>query len=113
MKFVDFDYMARVTQLNVADVATLASAPPPPEASLMAQGLTNDTTLQWKAAPGAAYYEIVWRATYEPTWTRARSVGDILTYTLKDISKDDWIFGVRAIDAAGHKGTAGYPQPVR
>lgn len=113
LKFVDFDYLARVTQLNVAGVATLASAPPAPEASLVTRNLTNDTTLQWKAAPGAASYEIVWRATYEPTWTHARSVGDILTYTLKDISKDDWIFGVRAVDAAGHKGIAGYPQPVR
>jgi hypothetical protein len=113
LKFLDFDYLARVTQLNVADVATLASAPPAPDASLLTRALGYDTSLEWKAAPGAASYEIVWRATFEPLWTHARNVGNVTAFTFKDLSKDDWIFGVRAVDAAGHKGIAGYPQPVR
>jgi len=113
IKFIDFDYLARVTQLNVADVATLAVAPPAPDASLLTRALGYDTTLEWKPAPGAASYEIVWRATFEPLWTRARNVGNVTTFSFKNVSKDDWIFGVRAVDAAGHKGPAAYPQPVR
>ena len=31
LKFVDFDYVARVARLNAATMAVLASAPPPPE----------------------------------------------------------------------------------
>ena len=37
----------------------------------------------------------------------------IWTYTATGLSKDDWIFGVRAVDAAGHRGPAGYPVPIR
>jgi Zn-dependent M28 family amino/carboxypeptidase len=113
IKFIDFDYLARVTQLNVADVATLASAPPAPDASLSARALGYDTTLEWKPAPEAASYEVVWRATYEPLWTHARNVGNVMTYTFPNVSKDDWIFGVRAVDSVGHKSPAAYPQPVR
>src|ERR1700680_1932791 len=113
VKFIDFDYLARVTQLNVADAARLAGSRPAPDASLLTRALDYDTTLEWKPAPGAASYEIVWRATFEPLWTHARNVGNVTTFTFKNVPKDDWIFGVRAVDAAGHKGPAAYPQPAR
>jgi hypothetical protein len=112
-KFMDFEYLGRVTQLNVADVASLASAPPTPEARLLLRPHDHDTPLDWKAVPGAASYEIVWRATYEPFWTHARNVGNVSAYTFKNVSRDDWTYGVRAVDAAGHKSPAAYPQPVR
>jgi hypothetical protein len=28
-------------------------------------------------------------------------------------SKDNWIFGVRSVDAQGHRSVAAYPAPVR
>jgi hypothetical protein len=112
-KFMDFDYLARITQLNVADVAGLASAPPLPEARLVLRPHDHDTPLDWKTVPGASSYETVWRATDEPFWTHARNVGNVTSYTFKETSRDDWIFGVRAVDAAGHKSPAAYPQPVR
>jgi len=113
IKFIDFDYLARVTQLNVADVATLAAAPPAPNANLLTRALGYDSTLEWKSVPGAISYEIVWRATYEPLWTHGRNVGNVTSFTFKNTSKDDWIFGVRAVDGAGHKSPAAYPEPVR
>jgi len=113
IKFNDFDYLARVTQLNVADVAGLASAPPAPEARLLLRPHDYDTPLDWKAVPSAASYEVLWRATYEPLWTHARNVGSVSAYTFRNVSRDDWIFGVRAVDAAGRKSPAAYPQPVR
>jgi len=113
IKFIDFDYLARVTQLNVANVAALAAAPPAPDANLLTRALGYDSTLEWKSVPGAVSYEIVWRATYEPLWSHARNVGNVTSFTFKNVSKDDLIFGVRALDSAGHKSPAAYPQPVR
>ena len=47
-----------------------------------------------------AGYEVVWRPTIEPFWTHAIPVGDVSTATV-DLSKDNVVFGVRAIDTAG------------
>ena len=110
---MDFAYLARVTGLNVAALATLASAPAAPAPGISNKELSYDSTLQWTAIPSAAAYEIVWRATYEPVWTHARNVGNVTNAVIKGLSKDDWIFGVRAIDAAGHRSVAAYPQPFR
>ncbi len=111
-RYLDFDYLARVTQLNIAALATLARAPAPPKATMLVKSLGYDTTLAWNADPAAATYEVVWRTTIEPTWTHERQVGPATSATLP-LSKDDWIFGVRAVDRAGHAGVAAYPVPVR
>jgi hypothetical protein len=112
LQYVDFAYLGRVTALNVADVAALASAPPAPVPGISNRELSYDSTLEWAAVPSAASYEIVWRATYEPVWTHARAIGNVTTATIKGLSKDDWIFGLRSVDAAGHKSVAAYPQPI-
>ncbi len=110
MKYVDFDYLARVTQLNIAALATLAQAPEAPTASMDAKRLGYTTSLSWAPVKGAASYEVVWRKTYEPTWTHARTVS-VPSATI-DLSKDDWIFGVRSVDAAGRRSVAAFPTPV-
>jgi hypothetical protein len=112
LRFMDFDYLARVTRMNVAAAATLAFAPRRPAPAVLVRDLGYDTTLSWAPIPGATSYEIVWRATTEPTWTHARSVGTVTSYTIA-LPKDDWIFGVRALDAAGHRTVAAYPNPTR
>ena len=112
LPYVDFAYVARVTQLNIAALATLALSPAPPAALLMAKALAYDSTLVWNRVPGAASYELVWRRTDEPTWTHAKDVGDVTTATLP-LSKDDWLFGVRSLDAAGHRSPAAFPAPSR
>jgi hypothetical protein len=112
LQYVDFDYLARVTRLNVAALATLALAPPAPAPKLMITELAYDSTLAWDAVPGAASYEIVWRATNESEWTHAKNVGNVTTATLP-VSKDDDVFGVRALDAAGHPSVAAFPVPAR
>ncbi len=111
MQYVDFDYLARVTQLNVAAIADLALAPAPPQAMLDARKLAYDSTLLWTAVPDAVAYELVWRQTNEATWTHAKNVGNVTTATLP-LSKDDWLFGVRAIDATGHSSVASFPKPL-
>lgn len=110
--FVDFDYLAKVTRYNAAALAALALAPAPPKASVDTKELTNDTTLFWDAVPRAVRYEVVRRATTEPAWTSAQDVGGVTRVTLP-FSKDDWQFGVRSVDAQGHRSPAAYPTPAR
>jgi Peptidase family M28 len=115
LKFVNFDYVAGVAQLNAATLASLASAPvPPANVHLLTKNLENDSTLAWDASPGglAAGYEIVWRATSSPDWEHVQSVGDVTRFTIP-ISKDESIFAVRAVDAAGHRSLPIVPVPER
>ncbi len=114
-KFVDFDYVARVARLNAATLASLASAPAPPaNVHLLTKGLENDSTLTWEAAPGgrAAVYEVLWRATTSPDWEHVQKVGNVLRATL-NLSKDNVIFAVRAVDAEGHRSLPVVPAPER
>jgi hypothetical protein len=112
-KFVDFDYVARVARLNAATLASLASAPAPPiNVKMQTKDLDNDTTLTWEPSTGAAAYEVVWRATNAADWEYVQTVSSGTRATLK-VSKDNVIFGVRAVDAAGHRSLPVAPEPER
>jgi hypothetical protein len=112
-KFVNYDYVANVTRLNAATLASLAAAPASPEkVHLLTKDLDNDSTLTWEAAPRAASYEVVWRATSSPEWEHVEPAGSTTRATLK-LSKDNVIFGVRAVDAGGHRSLAVVPSPER
>ncbi|HET7815681.1 MAG TPA: M20/M25/M40 family metallo-hydrolase [Candidatus Baltobacteraceae bacterium] len=118
LKYIDFAYMQRVTQANVASLAALALGPGEPQSVAMPyhglgyQQLGNDTTLTWTKAPGAASYEIVWRATDSPVWQHAKNVGDVTTATVP-VSHDDYIIGVRSIGADGLRSVVVDPVPQR
>ncbi len=112
-RYVDFDYVSKVARLNAATLAALASAPAPPaNVKIVTKDLVNDSTLKWTAAPGATSYEIVWRATSAPDWEHVQAVGNTTQTTLK-LSKDNVIFGVRAVDNEGHRSLAVVPVPER
>jgi hypothetical protein len=114
-KFVDFDYVAHVARLNAATLASLASAPAPPaNVHLLTKDLQNDSTLTWEASPGgrAAQYEVLWRATTSPEWEHVQKLGNVLRATL-NLSKDNVIFAVRAVDAEGHRSLPVVPVPER
>lgn len=112
-KFVDYEYVAHVARLNAATLAALAAAPGAPgNVHILAKELENDTTLTWDAAPGAARYEVIWRSTTSPEWEHAQDVGNVTKTTLK-VSKDNVIFGARAVDAAGHRSLPVVPVPER
>ena len=102
---VDGGYLADVTRLNLAVLAHLANAPSSPgDARIITAALTNDTTVRWLASPepDVAGYEVVWRATTSPVWEQSRDVGDVTEATI-DLSKDNWVFGVRAYDHDGYR----------
>jgi Peptidase family M28 len=110
-QFCDFDYIGRVAKVNGAALWSLAAAPGTPrDVRVDTRALTNDTTLSWTPDPGADGYEIVWRPTTEPEWTHVIGVGKVATATV-DLSKDNVVFGVRAVDAAGHRSPAVLPLP--
>jgi len=72
--------------------------------------------LNWKApegAPAGFHYELLWRETTAPDWqyvqlVPASEAGAPVIITVP-ISKDNVIFGVRTVDAAGHRGLAATP----
>jgi len=115
VKFVNFDYVAAVARLNAATLASLALAPgPPANLHLLTKQLENDSTLTWDPSPGglAADYEVLWRATTAPEWEHLQSVGNVTRATLP-FSKDDVIFGLRAVDKNGHRSLVVVPAPER
>ena len=113
IKFVDFDYVEKVARLNAATLASLASAPAPPSnAHLLTKDLENDSTLTWDASPGATGYEVLWRATTSPFWEHLQNVGNVTRTTL-NLSKDNVIFSVRALDRMGHPSLPVVPIPER
>ena len=112
LKFVNFDYVAKVARLNATTLAALAAAPAPPtEVKLVTSGLDNNSTLKWQPSDGASGYEVLWRVTTAPTWEHVETASGT-TATLK-VSKDNVIFAVRAVDAAGHKSLSVEPVPER
>jgi len=115
LKFVDYEYVARVARLNAATLASLAAAPAPPaNVHLLTKDLENDSTLTWESSPGglAAEYEVLWRATTSAEWEHAQNVGNATRATMK-LSKDNVIFAVRAVDQAGHRSLPVVPVPER
>ena len=115
-QFVDFDYIAQVARINAASLSSLALAPAvPKQVGIVTSRLTNDTDLKWAANTESdlAGYEIVWRETTSPAWTHARMVGNVMSHTMKGMSKDNYFFGVRAVDKQGRRSPVGFPRPVQ
>ena len=113
-EFVDFPYVANVARVNAASLAALALAPSRPKGvMILTARLSNDTDLRWEAnkEPDLAGYEIVWRDTTSAVWTNSKPVGKVTAFTMKGMSKDNYFFGVRAIDKDGNRSQVTYPKP--
>lgn len=109
---VDFHYLAQNARVNAAAMATLALAPPPPivvtergAPTIDRRTSGYDAHLRWQASPGAAGYRVFWRSAWDPDWQHDIAVGNVTEYTFPHLNIDDWVFGVAAVDAAGHEST--------
>ncbi len=122
---MDFPYLAKVTKLNIASLAALASAPPPPEPTVEG-AVSTDTKVSWIGDGSSSYsYRIHWRRTdadswqqteviengseicdkvlVEPVGNRSGGLFDACTATLKGIRVDDWVFGVSSVSKGGYE----------
>jgi hypothetical protein len=115
VEFVDPEYVAQVARVNAASLASLALAPAAPQdVKVKTANLDNGTDLVWKAntEPDLAGYRIVWRETTAPQWQGAKFVGNVTSSRI-DLSKDNLLFGVQAVDKDGNVSPATYPIPAR
>ncbi len=113
-EFVDFEYTANVTRVNLISLASLANAPAKPKNAIIVNRVSNDTELKWDANTDAdlAGYEVVWRETATAEWTNSFNVGNVTSFIAKDRSKDNYFFGVRAVDREGHRSPVSFPKPL-
>ena len=114
-------YATRVTRINAAAAASLALAPKSPR--VMREVRTGEykgrltpnlgrgkskyaALLKWRnpdPEPDLAGYAIVWRSTLAPYWEKELFVGKATEYTFENVSIDDVVFGVKAIDRDGNE----------
>jgi len=121
---MDFPYLQKVTKLNVAALAWLASAPPPPTVKVDG-AVSTDTEVLWTTEDGAVAFVVRWRRTDAPNWQHAfradwartpgtewnshdsrmaepNKMGPGTGETvLKGIRVDDWVFGVSSVSKDG------------
>ncbi|KAL8853827.1 MAG: hypothetical protein Q9221_001298 [Calogaya cf. arnoldii] len=113
IEFCDFEYIARVAKVNAAALWSLANAPASPRnVTVNTTLLSNDSQFRWLASNETllAGYEALWRPTNAPFWTHAIPLGNVNTATV-DLSKDNVIFGIRAVGKNGYASPASFPFP--
>ena len=113
-KFMDFSYCVNVARTNAAVLATLALAPASPEkAGVVTSRLEYQTTLRWQAnkETDLAGYVVRLRPTTSSEWEQSVFAKDT-TVTL-DVLKDDYLFGIQAVDKEGNLSLPAIPRPVR
>jgi hypothetical protein len=118
---MDFPYLEKVTKLNVAALAALASAPPPPEPTVEG-AVSTDTMVRWSSViPAGGYFAVHWRRTDASQWQFGKIAsgkcgtdvhGQISSeppangmftceHKLPHIRVDDWVFGVSSVSKDG------------
>jgi hypothetical protein len=113
-------YIVRVARVNAAAAASLAWAPKSPltmeeierngrkiPSLMLTRGKSRyDAALRWKQdspEPDLAGYAVVIRSTTSPYWEQDLFVGKATEFTLPDVSIDELVFGVKAIDKDGNE----------
>lgn len=111
----DYDYIQKVSRMNLSVLANLAIAPAEPQnVGVITSGLTNKTALKWEAPKTGkkpAGYYVLMRETISPYWEKKFYVTD--TKATLDYSKDNYFFAVQSVDELGHESLPIVPKPVR
>ncbi|CZR63558.1 related zinc metalloprotease PTRG_04977 [Phialocephala subalpina] len=127
IEYVDFEYTARVGKVNLLSLWSIANAPATPSnftydtnIGFLADSLDtppsyleNIIKLYWDVEndPLLAYYEVVWRPMASQQWTHMLNVG-LSNTTIIPVSKDNAVFGLRAVGKDGKKSPATYALAV-
>ncbi len=100
---MDFNYLAKVTALNVATANSLAAAPPAPVSAKLGGAVSSDTKVEWVPVTGATAYRIYSRKADQHNWTDVVEVSSASTtsHVLNGLIVDDHFVGVSAVNASG------------
>jgi hypothetical protein len=98
---MDFDYLAKVTALNVLTATALADAPPAPATATLGGAVTSNTTVKWDAAPGAMRYRVYQRRADAQDWVFVHDVEGTTDTVLEGLIVDDHFVGVSAVGDNG------------
>ena len=117
IEFVDFDFAAKLTALNIVSLAGMALAPPFPSNVEIEGAVQPSTTLKWAEVSGAAAdnlagYKVYWRLTTDAQWTRSKFVGKVSEYTLENVVIDNYFFGVASVAKDGSESPVVFPGPA-
>lgn len=97
---MDFEYLAKVTMLNVRTASALADAPPAPATATLGGAVSSDTTVKWDAVAGAQGYRVYQRRADSQDWVFVREVQGT-NAVLEGLIVDDHFVGVSAIGNQG------------
>ena len=114
---VNFPYVAKLTSLNAASLASMAWAPSPPAKVSIKGAVQASTTLRWQTLdkqqnPQLAGYKIYWRYTDAPQWQYSKYVGDVSEYTLENVVIDNYFFGLASVSKDGFESPVVFPGPA-
>jgi hypothetical protein len=112
-EFMDFEYLRKVSAVNLASLSSLAnSAGVPEEVQIDVRGLTNKSILLWKAPKIGKVkgYYILMRETSSGMWERKFFTTET-TLTLP-YSKDNYFFAVQSVAENGEESLAVFPSPL-
>ena len=117
IEFVDFDFAAKLTALNIVSLAGMALAPPFPSNVEIEGAVQPSTTLKWAEVSGPeadnlAGYKVYWRLTTDAQWTRSKFVGKVSEYTLENVVIDNYFFGVASVARDGSESPVVFPGPA-
>ena len=111
---VNFDYAKKLTALNISVLAEMAAAPPFPsnvtlKGAVRASAVINWTKPKGKMAQNLSGYKVYWRLTDSNQWTYSKYIGDVDTYTFKNLVIDNYYFGVSSISKNGAESPVVFP----
>lgn len=111
--FMDFEYLRKVAAVNLASAASLAkSASIPQEVRIDVRGLSNSTSLSWKAPQYGSPkgYYVLMRETAASVWEKKFYTEE--TNLKLPYSKDNYFFAVQAVSENGTESLAILPTPL-
>jgi len=119
---MDLDYCTRNIRIVGSILASLAAAPPAPSVTndrgraLLGRGDGYNAALKWNpvTCDDLAGYVVHWRRTTSPNWEKEIQVGNVTEHTLPNVTIDEYVFGVSAVDTSGNRSTvSAYVMPPR
>ncbi|HVX25344.1 MAG TPA: M28 family metallopeptidase [Parafilimonas sp.] len=113
-EYMDFDYLKKNAQVNIACLANLAKSPSAPQnVSVDVKDLTNFTTISWlKPQHGNVKgYYVLMRETTSAVWQKKTFTKD--TSINLPYSKDNYFFAVQSVSDDGNESLPVMPFPSR